>query len=125
MDLNELSKIIEQYAMRREERLELDRRSKEIGELENELKQLIMAHMEEQHVYVAGSPHVTVKLKITPKPTAKDWREVYQYVKDNDAFDILFRRLNEKALIERREQGVEVPGLDWFPVASLSVSRSK
>jgi hypothetical protein len=51
--------------------------------------------------------------------------EVYDYVKEHDAFDILFRRLNEKAIMDRREQGEEVPGLDWFPVASLSVSRSK
>ena len=69
MDLSELSQVIEQYAMRREERLELDRKSKEVGELENELKQTIMAHLLEQKVYVAGSPHVTVRLKITPKPS--------------------------------------------------------
>lgn len=123
MQLAEITTIIDEYYLIREQRLELDRESKEIQKKETELKDRIIAYMEEERAGTIGGMLATVKLKITPKPNAKDWGEIWEWVKANDAPDIYYRRLNESALTERRDQGVNVPGVEWYPVASISVSK--
>lgn len=123
MQLKDLSKLVDEYHAAREARLKLDREAEKLAELERGFKDAIIAHMEEQKVSTVGGTSCTVKLKITPKPTVKNWQEVYEYVKSNDAFDVLYKRVNEKAISERQEQGEEVPGLEWFLVATLSVSK--
>lgn len=123
MHLQEVTTLIDEYYLTREKRLELDRESEKIAEVERALKAKIIGYMEAERAGVLGGLCATVKLKITPKPSAKDWSQVWAFAKANDAPDIYYQRLNEKALMERKEQGVNVPGVEWFPVASLSVSK--
>lgn len=123
MQLQEITVLIDEYYLQREKRLELDRASEELQKRERELKAQIISYMEEERAGVLGGFLATVRLKITPKPTSKDWWEVWAWAKANDAPDIYQRRLNEAAVTERREQGVLIPGIEWFPVATLSVSK--
>lgn len=123
MELQQITAIIDEYYLLREKRLEVDRESERLQEAERELKAQIIQYMEQERAGTVGGMLATVKLKITPKPTAKNWEEIWQWVKVNDAPDIYYRRLNEAALKERQEHGVNVPGVEWFPVATISVSK--
>jgi hypothetical protein len=115
--------VVDEYYQIREQRLELAREVERLEESERGLKQMIMNYMEENHAHVIGGALCTVRLKITPKPVAKDWAQIWEYVKTHDAPEIYYRRLNERSITERREQGEEIPGVEWFPTASLSVSK--
>jgi hypothetical protein len=123
VELSEITTKIDEYYLTREKRLELDRQSEEIQKVERVLKDEIISYMEAEHAGVVGGMYATVKLKITPKPSAKNWAEIWEWVKANDAPDVYYQRLSEKALTERREHGVNVPGVEWYPVASISVSK--
>lgn len=123
MDLIALSKLADSYVRARELRLAKEKEVEGFKEIETELKQKLLDTMEETSIHVVGGKLGIVKFKTSLEPTAKDWPQIYQYVKETNSFDILYRRLNSKAIKDRKEEGVEIPGLDWFPVASLSVSR--
>ena len=45
---------------------------------------------------------------------AGDWPVIFEYIKKNDAFDILQKRLHEGACKERRDAKVQIPGVKWF-----------
>jgi hypothetical protein len=123
MEASDLGTLIDVYYETREKRLELDRQSETFAKVEKEYKEQIMFHMEREGVYAMGGALCTVKLKLTPKPSAKNWAEIWQWAKENDAPEIYYRRLNEATIKERMDQGEEIPGIEFYPVATLSVSK--
>lgn len=64
---------------------------------------------------------VTITRKI--KPTVEDWDIFYKYVKRTGAFELLQRRLGEKAVQERWDAGKVIPGVGSFPHLGLSITK--
>jgi len=58
------------------------------------------------------------------EPTAKDWPAIYAFIRENDAFDMLQRRLSSTAVKDRWESGIIVPGVEKFDTWDLSVTKS-
>ncbi len=65
------------------------------------------------------------KVRIIEKdmPTAKDWGKVYNYIVENDAFDLLQKRLSTKAYADRAESEGGIPGIETFRKITLSVTK--
>ena len=57
------------------------------------------------------------------KPTADDWEAVYDFVVENDRFDLLGKSLNAKAVKEMWENGEKVPGVQKFHAKKLRITR--
>ena len=123
MDLAELTKKVDLFCTIRNQRLDADKEAAALKKQETELKDEIIAHMEESGSYNAGGHVGAVERHVKPKASIKNWPEVYEFIKEHDAFDILYRRVNEKAITDRQELGEVVPGIEWFPVSTLSVSK--
>mgnify|MGYP001489648579 CR=1 FL=1 len=71
---------------------------------------------------VAGKlARVTVITKIVPQ--VKDWDSFYKYVKKNNAFDLVQRRLADKAIQDRWEAGKTIPGVEAFQAVTLSINK--
>lgn len=71
---------------------------------------------------VAGKlARVTVITKVVPQ--VKDWDAFYKYVKKNDAFDLMQRRLTDKAVQDRWEAGKKIPGVEAFQAVTLSINK--
>jgi len=58
-------------------------------------------------------------------PTPKDWGKIQAYIKKNDAFDLLQRRLSTKAIRERWENGKKIPGVEVFTRVYVKLSKLK
>lgn len=58
-------------------------------------------------------------------PTVEDWPKFYAYVKKNNAFELLQRRVVEKAVQERWEARKIIPGVGKFTHKKLSASAIK
>jgi hypothetical protein len=52
------------------------------------------------------------------------WDEIYKWIKKHDAFDLLQRRLNSKAVQERWDNKVRIPGLGTFKSKKVSVTKA-
>jgi hypothetical protein len=57
------------------------------------------------------------------KPVVRDWPAFYAYVKQNDAFELLQKRLGEAAYNERLEHGEQVPGVEMFQLKEVSCTK--
>lgn len=109
----------------REDRINAEKEVVKRKKVEAEVKQEIIDEMRNEGVSSIGGAHGQVSLRIKDKPVARDWDALYSYIKENDAFDLLHKRLTEKAITLRWEDELEVPGVDKFPVPVLSLSKSK
>ena len=55
----------------------------------------------------------------------KDWAAVYAHIVETKDFSLLEKRIGKAACKERWEQGVDVPGVEKFPVYKLHESEVK
>lgn len=79
----------------------------------------------------AVGKHHKVVVKTEDVPQVKDWESFYAYVKANNAFDLLQRRINpaavkdrEEALLEnKRAKNKTIPGIEKFKAVKLSLTK--
>lgn len=71
----------------------------------------------------SGIAGKVARVSIVTKTSTRveDWSEFYAYVKKNDAFDLLQRRLSNPAVMERLDDGEKVPGVVKFNYVDISM----
>jgi hypothetical protein len=121
-DINILSSKADDYLRARKARLAKQREVDELEVVEKKLKAEIIAALAASSAKAIGGQTVTLTLKTKNKPVARDWSQVYDYIKQHDAFDLLQKRLTETAVSLRWEEGEVIPGIEKFPVDDLSIS---
>jgi len=122
-NITTLAVMVDDYIRLREERLSLERQAEAIKEKETALKAgLIEALSTHQAGGVAGRTHrVTLRKKSTPQ--VQDWAKLYDYIKANNAFDLIQRRLSAPAVVERWDVKEDIPGV--IPVSFTDISINK
>ena len=123
MSIEKLPAMIDQLYELRELRLQHQRQTDKLKKQETELQQEIIMAMAESGMTSAGGAHAKATYKVVDKPVAANWDEVYHYIAENDAFDLLQRRLGEGAVKARWEDGITIPGVTAFPVDKLTLSK--
>lgn len=64
------------------------------------------------------------KIKSDPRdPEANGWAELHEYIYNTGRFDLLQKRLNDKAVLDMIEAGETVPGVETMSVPDLSVTK--
>jgi hypothetical protein len=56
-------------------------------------------------------------------PDVDDWEALYKFIVENDAFELLHRRVSRSAWQERLAAGEVIPGVGKFPKTRLSMRR--
>ena len=70
-----------------------------------------------------GGLKANASIKEVEMPTPKDWPAIWEYIKENNAFDLLQKRLSSKAVQERWDQEIVIPGIETFTKVSLSLTK--
>lgn len=124
MDLtaSEISALADKYANARLERLAQSKILAQFEAVESDLKGRLIQVMVETETSATGGAFI---VKCTPHdtPTPEDWPEIHQFVKDNDALDLLQKRLHQGACKERWDDDIEIPGVSHFTVHKLTVGK--
>ena len=103
------------------DRLAADKVAKELASTEARLKQELINFMVEQDVKSIGSEKYMFSVKEKTRVNVTDWEQVYDYIHEHDAYDILYRRLNEAAVLARAEDGSHIPGTEDYVLNELSI----
>lgn len=127
MELNatQLADLADSYAKARDERLVKQKELAKYEETERDLKNQLIQKMVDAEVPIIGGSYATVTCKAKDVPTAEDWPTIHQFMKDNDAMDLMQKRLHEGAVKERWDDEVEIPGVGHYTVHKLSIGAAK
>lgn len=109
----------------RRERAELENRDKELREEFDATKLVLMARADEQGATRIATSDGTAILTEEIVPNIADWDEFYGYIKENDAFHLLQRRVSAGAYREIINNGGEVPGLTPFKKRDVNLRAAK
>jgi hypothetical protein len=114
--LRPIPTLVELYDAKRTERLAADKVAESLHVQETALKQELINAMLEASLTVAGNATVSFTMRKKERYQTTDWPAVYAYITQNQAFDLLQRRLNEAAVAERGD----VPGVELYEFDDLS-----
>lgn len=121
--MTDMNQLIDYYVQLRDRKKELQAKHKEELEPIDAGLMKLEARMQEQMgelgVEKVGGDAGTVYTKVNTNVTVEDWQSVVEYVKDNDAYDLLEKRVAKSAAIER----ADVPGLRFSNVKTIQVRR--
>lgn len=107
----------------RQKRLDEQKKVDAIEAEEKALKEHIINTLPKSEASgVAGKvARVTVITKEVPQ--VEDWDAFYKFVKKNNAFDLMQKRLTDTAIKERWENGKEIPGVKHFQATTVSLNK--
>lgn len=123
MTPTEMGQLADDYSAARDFRLAEAKKVKKLEEAEKALKTSLISAMAMAEIKAIGGQVVTITLKEKDEPTVINWEDVYGFIKEHDAFDLLQKRLSNPAVVLRWEDAIEIPGISTYPVQKLSISK--
>lgn len=117
-----LGKCVDLYAETRDLRLAMQKEVDEVARRERELQDHIINNLSREESGIAGARYKAIR-KESRKPKVEDWDKFYDYVAENDRFDLMQKRLSDKAVMDMLEAEEKVPGVGTFTAISLSVTK--
>ncbi len=117
--------LADQYAEVRAARLELQKLSERVKERESELYKMILANLEASPDTGAAGHNYRVQLVSKTRNNVKDWPTLHAHIQKTGDFEMLQKRLADKAVAEYAEtnEGRMPPGVEPVEVATLSFSK--
>jgi hypothetical protein len=104
---------------------EFEAADKEIKDQQEQLEQFLLKTMRDMGVESVRTPVGTIYQTETMVPQGSDWTAFYAWVKENNAFDFIFRRIKADAVKDYMEQnGGEVPpGVSVYSQLGVRIRR--
>lgn len=106
----------------RQKRLDAEKVAAALKEKEDALKEYIIDNLDKDSGGAIGKAY-KVEVVRGEKPVVDDWPAFFAYVGRTKAWDLLQRRVSEKALADRIADGKKIPG--WKPFNTVGVSLTK
>lgn len=118
-----LAKCADLYAQTRDARLDLQKDVDVLEADEKALKAYLLDMLPRSDMQGVAGTYARVERKVTQEPTIVDKAKLYKYIKKNDAFDLLYSKLNATAVRQRWEANKKIDGVGTFPVEKLSLHK--
>jgi hypothetical protein len=112
-----ITNLVAAYDAKRTERLAADKVAQALASEEAALKQELINALNDNKLTVAGNNYVQFTLRRKTRYQAVDWEQVHQYIIENDAWDLMQKRLSDAAVEER---GAAIPGVASYEFDDLS-----
>ena len=111
------------YKKVRDLRLAMQKQVDAVEAREKEIRDHIINNLSKSPDTGAAGKKYRAQIKQTTVPTAKDWDKIRAFMVENDRFDLMQKRLSNKAIEALWEEGVEVPGVDKFNKIDVSITK--
>lgn len=115
--------LIEEAIRLRDDSAALEAERKEIDKVRKVLNYYIIERMQEEGIQRTGTSIANVSISMKQHATVEDWDVVYQYIRDNDAFHLLHKRLSSTSAVEILEMDGEMPGVEFYEEAALNLRK--
>lgn len=105
-----MTSLLNDYKIARASRAEADELVKRLKERESELKDRIMLALDNAGLQKAGDEVTTVSKMKRAIVNITDWPAFYKHIQESGEFDLLQKRPAVRAIGDRADDGVEIPG---------------
>lgn len=117
------AKIDALYALR-QQRLELSKTVDNLKAQETACREDIISNLDRMRLVRASGHQATCGVKESLEPVPEDWELIHSYIRTENRFDLIQKRLSAPAWRELRDNGLLVPGTSAITVRDLSLTKS-
>lgn len=107
----------------RAKRLALSKQVEALEKDETALREHIIQTLPKSKASGVSGKVARVTVLTDDVPQVEDWDAFYKYVKKNDAFELLQRRLSKEAVAERIDDGETLPGVKLMKIPKVSLNK--
>lgn len=107
----------------REVRLAMEKEAAAVKKRETEINDSIIRDLSKSDDTGAAGRFYRVQIKEKRVPKPEDWQQIHAYIRDNDRFDLLQKRVSDKAVMDMLEAGEEIPGMETALIPSVSLTK--
>ena len=107
-------KLAKVYVKIRDKRRALEKEAAELKEKEDILSQEMLEICKAQGAQTIRTPYGTISRRVTKNYWTSDWDSFFKFVKEHDAFSVMFRRINSDSMAQFLEENPDLlpPGLN-------------
>lgn len=124
MKVEELGPTIDRLYQTREKRLQITKEVEALKVQERELRSEIIETLEKVGLAKASGHLATCGITTSTEPVIEDWDSVHRYIRENDRFDLLQKRISVVAWRDLLVEGTLVPGTGSQEVVDVSLTKS-
>lgn len=107
----------------RDLRLAMAKEVEAVEEFEREVKQRIIDNLSKSEDTGASGLRYRAQVVTTVKPTVSDWPTLQAHILATKNFDLVQKRISDKAVADRWEAGEVIPGVERFNSVGVSVTK--
>jgi len=126
--MNEASadRLAKIYVKIRDKRRELEKQISELKEKQDVIASELLEICKTQGASTIRTEHGTVSKRITKNYWTSDWDAFYKFVKEHDAFSLMFQRINSANMAQFLEENPDLlpPGLNAEVNQTISILKA-
>lgn len=111
------------YSEVRSLRLSMDKVVKQVADRENEIREHIISNLSKSDDTGAAGKKYRAQIVMKDVPKLEDWTALCKYIAKNDRFDLVQKRLGEKAALDMLEAGEAIPGVSKMKIPTVSITK--
>jgi len=119
-----LGEVIDNLYETRAARLTLSKQVEELKQQEAVIREELLRMLNDVGLKKASGELATVGVNTSIQPLTTDWVQIHRYIRNEDRFDLLQKRLATLAWRELYDTGILVPGTEPFKETDLSLTKS-
>lgn len=123
METMTLGELTDERDQLRERKRQLNAGLKAVDAMLKENEQAMLDALDEQGVEATRVNGVSISISEQVVPTVENWDQVYDYIRQHDAFYLLQRRMNTGPYKELLDMGEELPGVTPFTKRSINMTK--
>jgi hypothetical protein len=124
MELKDLGATIDSLYALRQARLEKQREVDAMKAEEAQFRVHIIELLENAGLAKASGGMATAGIRTTVEPLVVDWDPVFEFIRKENRFELIQKRISAPAWRELKESGILVPGTEENPVIDISLTKS-
>lgn len=104
-------------------RLAMEKEVEAVKAREHEVRESIIADLSKSDDTGAAGLRYRAQIVSKDVPRAMDWAKVHAYIRETGRFDLLQKRLGEKAVMDMAEAREFIPGIEIVKVPDVSITK--
>lgn len=104
-------------------RLTMEKDVEKVKAREHELREHIISNLSKSDDTGASGLRYRAQIVSKDVPRAADWTKIHAYIQKTGRFDLLQKRLGEKAVMDMAEDGKQIPGVEIIKVPEVSITK--
>lgn len=107
----------------RQLRLAMDKEVEAVKARESEIREYIISNLSKSADTGAAGLRYRAQIVMKDSPRATDWQALWGYIAKHNRFDLLQKRLGEKAVMDTLADNVKIPGVEVVHVPDVSITK--